>query len=274
MAFVDRVARLLGVGGAASLRGLGVPPGLRTEVPSLLSTAPAAADAKATPLARRLAAGTGIALDGLGGSGPGGRITRADVERAAAPVPPPVPAPVPAPAVTIAAPRFTLSADVVADAALALCARFDRGLVLADVVAKAAALALRKVPEVNAEWSEAAIRRRTTIDVALGAAVITDADCKGLAEIAAWRGAERPAGFTIEVSAAQSITPVLPPPQAAALGLGAATQRPVVRDGALAVAHVATLTLSADHRVVDGATAARFLDAVKDLVENPVTLLL
>jgi len=282
MSFVDRVARLLGIEAAGSLRGLGIPPGHRALVPSLLHTAPGGDDrARATALARRIAAGTGIALDGIDGSGPGGRITRADILRIAAPpvAPLPAPAPAPAPVGKNAVPHFYLSADCGVDAALMLCARFDAGLGLADVVVKAVALALRKVPEINAEWGDDAIRRRRSIDVAFAATVVADADRIGLVDIAAARvsplSADRPAGFTIaDGGGAQTFTPVIAPPQAAALGLGAAEQRAVVRDGVLVVATMATLTLAADHRVVDGATGARFLATVKDLLENPVTLLL
>ncbi len=108
----------------------------------------------------------------------------------------------------------------------------------------------------NASWTDTAVRRYSAVDVSVAVAVpdglitpiVRDAGGKGLAAIS--------------------------PPQGCILAVGAGAQRPVVKDGALAVATVMTCTLSIDHRAVDGATGARFLGAFKKLIEDPLTMLL
>ena len=180
-------------------------------------------------------------------------------------------------------------------------ARRDGGLKLSinDFALCAAALALRSVPEANASWTERAVRRHGCIDLAMAIAteaglmapVIRHADRKGLAELAC-RGPRplparprRPApsrgvpGGTFTVSnlgmyGMDSIYAIVNPPQAAILGLGAAAERPVAQDGQVIVATMMTCTLSADHRVLDGATGARFLSAFKDFMEQPLTMIL
>ena len=288
----------------------------------------------ASPLARRMAAQAGIDLAALSGSGPRGRIVKRDIEaaldaRAAAPpqpepaAPPAAPAPAPpAGAVEIpnsgmrktiarrlaeskrTIPHFYLTVDCEIDALLKtradLNARSDAyRLSVNDFAVRAAALALRKVPEANAAWTDAATLRRTTVDVAVAVAVegglvtpvVRGADNKGLAEISAemadfaararagkllpeeYQGG----GFSISnlgMYGVREFAAVINPPQAGILAVGAGEQRPVVRDGALAVATVMTCTLSGDHRVIDGAIGARFLAAFKGLVEDPLTMLL
>ena len=168
-----------------------------------------------------------------------------------------------------------------------------------DFALRAAALALRKVPEANVSWTEAATRRYRRIDLAVAVAteaglvapVIRDADRKGLAELAeevrdlasrAREGRLRPEeldGGTFTVSnlgmfGVDAIYAIVNPPQAGILGLGAAQPRPVAEDGSVVVATVMTCTLSADHRVLDGATGARFLGEFKRLIERPLRMML
>lgn len=287
----------------------------------------------ASPLARRMAAQAGIDLAALTGSGPRGRIVKRDVEAALAKAPAEVPAPAPeapAPAPvpegaavtevpnsgmrkTIArrlaeskreVPHFYLTVDCEIDSLLAirkdLNARSDAcKLSVNDFVVRAAALALRKVPEANASWTEAATLRYDTVDIAVAVAVegglvtpvVRRADGKGLAEISAemadfaarardgkllpeeYRGG----GFSISnlgMYGIREFAAVINPPQAGILAVGAGEARPVVKDGALAVATVMSCTLSGDHRVIDGAIGARFLAAFKGLVEDPLTMLL
>jgi pyruvate dehydrogenase E2 component (dihydrolipoamide acetyltransferase) len=168
-----------------------------------------------------------------------------------------------------------------------------------DFVIRAVALALRKVPAANASWTETAIRRYERVDVSVAVAipdglitpVIHGADGKGLATISnamkdlaarARDGKLTPEdyqGGTFSVSnlgmfGIREFAAVINPPQGCILAVGAGEQRPVVRDGALAVATVMSCTLSIDHRVVDGATGAALLAAFKKLIEDPLSMLL
>ena len=168
-----------------------------------------------------------------------------------------------------------------------------------DFVIRAAALALRQVPAANASWSDEAIilweRADISVAVALDDGLITPivrgADLKGLAQIAAETRdlaqrartgklkLEEFQGGTFSISnlgmfGIKDFQAVINPPQGAILAVGAGEQRPVVKAGALAIATVMTCTLSVDHRVVDGATGARFLQAFKKLIEDPLSMLL
>ena len=289
----------------------------------------------ASPLSRRLAALAGVDLGQLKGSGPGGRIVKADIEAAvsgSAPKPAAAPAPVPAP-VTRAempslpaydefpnsnvrkvvarrlteskqqAPHFYLSLDCRIDALLKLRTELNTrdGVKLSvnDLVIKAAALALRQVPAANASYTEATIRRYKTVDISVAVAIpdglitpiVKNADVKGLAQISsemkdlatrARAGKLKPEEFqggTFSISnlgmyGIREFAAVINPPQGAILAVGAGEPRPVVKDGALAIATVMTVTLSVDHRVVDGAVGAEYLAAFKKLVEDPLAMML
>ena len=288
----------------------------------------------ASPLARRMAAQAGIDLASLSGSGPRGRIVKRDIEAAlakadAAPAPsapaPRAPEAPPAPGSGVVAvpntgmrktiarrlaeskqtvPHFYLTVDCDIDALLKtrkeLNARSDAyRLSVNDFVVKAAALALRKTPEANASWTDAATLRYERVDIAVAVAVegglvtpvVRDADNKGLAEISAemadfaarardgklkpeeYRGG----GFSVSnlgMYGVREFAAVINPPQAGILAVGAGEKRPAVRDGALAIATMMSCTLSGDHRAIDGAIGARFLAAFKGLVEDPLTMLL
>src|SRR5438105_6205873 len=168
-----------------------------------------------------------------------------------------------------------------------------------DFVIRAAALALRQVPAANASWSDEAILLWERVDIAVAVAlddglitpIIKGADQKGLAQIARESKdlAERARagklkleefqGGTFSISnlgmyGIREFAAVINPPQGGILAVGLGEQRPIVRDGRLAVATVMTCTLSGDHRVVDGAVGAQFLAAFKKLVEDPLTMLL
>ena len=293
-------------------------------------------DVKASPLARSMASQAGLDLSSLRGSGPRGRVVKADVLKALgfgpgleAPSQPPYPATGPAPAwaetpfdeiphvrmrQVIARrlgeskrtiPHFYLAVNCQIDALLRLrselqphCAGGPK-LSINDFALRATALALRKVPEVNASWTDGATRRFRRVDLAVAVAtesglitpIVRDADRKGLAELAAevrdlaararegrLRPEEHQGGtFTVSNLGMYGIDEsyaIVNPPQAGILGLGAAEPRPVVRDGSIVVATMMTCSLSADHRVLDGATGARFLSAFKVLIERPVTMML
>ena len=168
-----------------------------------------------------------------------------------------------------------------------------------DFVVRATALALRQVPAANASWSDEAILQWDTVDIAVAVAledglitpIVKQADRKGLATIAnetkdlaarARAGKlklEEFQGGTFSISnlgmfGVREFAAVINPPHGGILSVGAGEQRPVVKNGALAVATVMSCTLSCDHRVVDGAVGAQFLAAFKKLVEDPLTMLL
>jgi pyruvate dehydrogenase E2 component (dihydrolipoamide acetyltransferase) len=288
----------------------------------------------ASPLARRMAKEAGLELARMQGSGPRGRIVRADVEAAletgVPPVGPPaaVEAPGFAPFVEVplslmrkaiaermieskrAAPHFYLTIDCEVDSLLDIRHEINSrrgddagegGLQLSvnDFVVRAAALALDQVPAANVSWTEDGLRQYQRADIAVAVAVrgglvapvIRDAGGKGLAAISnemrelaarAREGKLAPEeyqGGTFTVSnlgmfGIKEFAAILNPPQACILAVGRAEQRPVVKDGELAVANVMTCTLSIDHRAVDGAIGAEFLAAFKRLIEYPPTMLL
>ena len=285
----------------------------------------------ATPLARRIAADRGIALDHLTGSGPHGRILRRDVEAAPALSPQAAPASVSATNVPVVAgaselvvnsqmrksiasrlqdskqqaPHFYLTIDCQIDELLrarrALNDKAAEGVKISlnDLVIRAAAMALMEVPDANVSWEGEHTRRFQHADIAMAVAIdgglvtpiIWAAETLGLAALSQTtadlaerarhgqlRAAEYSGGsFTISnlgMFGIREFAAVINPPQGAILAVGAGEQRPVVVDGALAVATVMTVTLSADHRVVDGAVGARWLQSFKGFVEDPVTMLL
>ena len=205
-------------------------------------------------------------------------------------------------------PHFYLSMDCRIDALLKLRkdlnARAPEGkggykLSVNDFIVRAAALAMRQVPAVNASWSEQAILLYDDIDIAVAVAtpgglitpIVRQADNKGLAQIAneikdlatrARDGKLAPhefqgGSFTISNLGMYGVTnfsAIINPPQSVILAVGAGEQRPVVTDGALAIATVMTCTLSVDHRSVDGALGAEYLAAFRKLIEEPLTMLL
>jgi len=287
----------------------------------------------ASPLARRIAADRNIALEGITGSGPYGRILRRDVESAAT-------APIVQTTATLAgatpagatqqgdsylvansqmrkaiasrlqdskqqAPHFYLTVDCVIDNLLearkSLNAKAAEGIKISvnDMIIRAAAMALIAVPEANASWEGENTRLFRHADIAMAVAIdgglitpiVWAAEQKGLAALsqvttdlaARARDGKLAANeytggsFTISnlgMFGVREFAAVINPPHGGILAVGAGEQRPIVIDGNLAVATVMSVTLSADHRAVDGAVGARWLQAFKGFVENPVTMLL
>jgi len=167
-----------------------------------------------------------------------------------------------------------------------------------DFVIKASAMALKAVPEANASYSPEGIALHHHADVAMAVAIdgglitpiIRKAETKTLSQIAteskdlAKRARDRKLkpeefqGGTFSVSnlgmfGIQSFASIINEPQGAIMSVGAGEQRPVVVNGQLAVATVMTVTLTCDHRVVDGAIGAKFLQVFKAMIEDPVTML-
>jgi pyruvate dehydrogenase E2 component (dihydrolipoamide acetyltransferase) len=290
----------------------------------------------ASPLARKLAFEGKIPLDRLKGSGPNGRIVKADVERALRGDLLPAldqPAGSKEPAAfsesagsefdliphtsmrkTIArrlteskqtVPHFYLTVDCEIDELLRvrkeLNDRAPDGVKVSvnDFVIKSLAGALRRVPGANASWTDDGIRLYKNVDVSVAVAldgglitpVVKNADSKGLGEISAnmvdLAGRARQGKLTPDEYQGGSISisnlgmfgikqfdAVINPPQGAILAVGAGEQRPVVKNGELAIATVMTCTLSCDHRVIDGALGAELLQAFKSLIEFPAAMLL
>ncbi len=164
---------------------------------------------------------------------------------------------------------------------------------------KATAAALRRVPAANASWTDDGIALYDDVDISVAVAtdgglitpIIRRADQKGVATISnemkdlaarARAGKLKPeefqgGGFSISnlgMFGVKSFSAIINPPQGGILAVGAGEQRPVVKDGALAVATVMTCTLSVDHRVVDGAVAAEWMAAFKSIVQDPLSLML
>jgi pyruvate dehydrogenase E2 component (dihydrolipoamide acetyltransferase) len=201
-------------------------------------------------------------------------------------------------------PHFYMTADCEIDRLLQFRAELngksdEYKISVNDFVIRAAALALRQVPAANASWSEEAILLWDSVDIAVAVAIedglitpiVKSADRKGLATIAKETrdliGRAREGklkldefqGGTFSISnlgmhGIREFAAVINPPHGGILAVGAGEKRPLVKDGALAIATVMTCTLSCDHRVVDGATGAAFLAAFKRLVEDPLTMLL
>jgi pyruvate dehydrogenase E2 component (dihydrolipoamide acetyltransferase) len=300
----------------------------------------------ASPLARRIATQKGVDLAGVTGSGPNGRIVKADVEgakpgaaapAAAASAPAAAAAPAaPTPAAPAALPDFGipiedqplsgmrktiarrlteskqqvphiyLSLDVRLDALLKLrgdvnASLAGRGVKVSvnDILIKALGVALEQVPVCNVAFAGDTIRQYNRADVSVAVSIpnglitpiIKDAAGKGLAKIStemsdlAKRAKEGKLAPTEYVGGTASLSnmgmmgiktfqAIINPPQAMILAIGAGEKRPwVLEDGSLGVATAMTITGSFDHRAIDGADGAKLMAALKDLIENPLSLL-
>ena len=322
------------------------------EVAVAAPAAPKAGGARvfASPLARRLAAEQGLDLTRLQGSGPHGRIVRADIDgakpqaAATAPVAAPVAAPAPAKAAgptgmsaetvmkiyadrkftevpldgmrrIIAArlteakqtiPHFYLRRDIRLDALMAFREQLNKGLEargvklsVNDFIIKACALALQAVPDANAVWAGDRILKLKPSDVAVAVAiegglftpVLKDAETKTLSALSAemkdlatraktkklapheYQGGSF-AISNLGMMGIDNFDAVINPPHGAILAVGAGVKKPVVmKDGTIGVATVMSVTLSVDHRVIDGALGAAFLKVMVELLENPIAML-
>jgi len=203
-------------------------------------------------------------------------------------------------------PHFYLTVDIELDELLALRKKLNaRGerdgikLSVNDFIIRAMALAIKRVPDANVQFAEDKLLRFARADIAVAVAVkgglitpvIRGAETKTLVQISAEMKAladkaragaltpEEYEGGTISLSnlgmyGIKQFDAVINPPQAAILAIGAGEPRAVVKDGEIAVATVMTATLSCDHRAIDGATGADYLAALKDLLEDPLALLL
>ncbi|MCW2530321.1 MAG: pyruvate dehydrogenase complex dihydrolipoamide acetyltransferase [Pseudonocardiales bacterium] len=329
------------------------PPEAETNAPDDAGDVPAPSGAAgsrvfASPIARRLARERDVDLAAVAATGPGGRISRRDLEvheaaaassktataetgvtspattvPAAASVAPAAPA---SPSTSGAwdevphtgmrkaiarrlteskstVPHFYLTADCRVDALLALRAQINESspvrISVNDLVVKAVAVAFADVPDANVTWTDTALRRHRTVDIAVAVAtdgglftpVLRDVGSQSVSAIStsitelAGRARERKLRQDELEGGAFSVTnlgmygtlefaAILNPPQSGILAVGAARKQPVVDDkGELAVASVMRCTLSVDHRAVDGALAAQWLAAFTKRIENPLSIL-
>jgi pyruvate dehydrogenase E2 component (dihydrolipoamide acetyltransferase) len=305
----------------------------------------------ASPLARRIAANNGVDLSGIAGSGPRGRIVKADVENAKAGAAKPaasapaaaggagIPGVAPLPDARLLypagsyvetphdsmrkaiakrltsaktlIPHYYLTVDCNLDALMAVREKMNAAapkgkdkvpaykLSVNDFIMKASAMALMKHPDVNASWTDTAILRHKDADVGVAVAldfglitpIIFKAQTKGLVEISnevkalAARAKEKKlkpseyegGGFSVSnlgMYGIKSFTSIINPPQSCIIAVGAGEERAIVKNGKIEIATVMTVTMSADHRVVDGGTGAKFLATLKQFIEEPASMLL
>jgi len=305
----------------------------------------------ASPLARRIAAGKGIDLSGITGTGPRGRIVKSDVENAKPGAAKPaavgapaasgggIPGVAPLPDARLLypagsyeetphdsmrkaiakrltsaktlIPHYYLTVDCNLDALMAVREKMNAAapkgkdkvpaykLSVNDFIMKASAMALMKHPDVNASWTDTAILRHKDADVGVAVAldfglitpIIFKAQTKGLVEISnevktlaalAKDKKLKPnqyegGGFSVSnlgMYGIKNFTSIINPPQSCIIAVGAGEERAIVKNGKIEVGVVMTVTMSADHRVVDGGTGAKFLQTLKTFIEEPASMLL
>lgn len=303
----------------------------RVEAQAVAPVAAAGGRARSSPLARKLAAQAGVELGEITGTGPNGRVIRADVEahlekRPAAGAPPRrVAAVVPSGQsrriphtrmrrtiadrmlqAKLSAPEIHVTVDVRMERTLAIRERLNKRLEpekiklsVGDFITKAVALALRAHPAVNASFEEDAIVEHGDVNIGIAVAldgglivpVLQQADQLGLRDIrlgtqalavAARQNKLNPRqmmGGTFTISnlgmyGVKQFDAILNLPEVGILAVGTTEERPVVENGQIVPGHVMTLTLTADHRAVDGATAAEFMRTLKEHLEEPASMLL
>ncbi|MBE7637314.1 pyruvate dehydrogenase complex dihydrolipoamide acetyltransferase [Sneathiella sp. P13V-1] len=319
--------------------------------PTAVTPAPAAPSSPqgsrvfSSPLARRVAADASLNIADIQGTGPRGRIIRADVDAfiaaggtaKAAPAPSAdapaaTPAPAAAPVVTTpphageheeipltgmrktiakrlteakqTIPHFYLTIECELDNLLAMRKELnsrgdDYKISVNDFIIRASALALKKLPAANAIWGGDKILQYKDIDISVAVAVegglitpvVKNADKRGLADISnnmkelagkARDGKLMPEEYqggcfsisNLGMFGIKEFSAVINPPQSAILAVGAGEQRPIVKDGELTVATMMSVTLSCDHRVIDGALGAELLKYFKGYIEEPLTMML
>lgn len=284
----------------------------------------------ASPLVRRLVRERNMNPADLVGSGPGGRIIKRDldaylergdaratpvVHRSAGDRPPPRIEPASPMRRTIArrltqstqsVPHYYLTIDVDAEALLRArtaineeLAREDEKVSINDLIIKACASALRRMPAANVSWLDGDIHYHQVVDISVAVAipdglitpVVRDADQKGVLEISrevrelATRARARQlqpeefTGGTFSVSnlgmfGIEDFTAIINPPEGAILAVGTIREEPVLRRGEVVSGQRMRVTLSCDHRVIDGATGAQWLAILKRMLEQPTTMLI
>ena len=317
-------------------------PATATSLPPAAAVAASGERVSASPLAKRIAEQSGVDLAQVQGTGPHGRVIKADVEEALVKGVAQGGTTTNVAAIAVSSgrnpiefteipnsgmrktiakrlteskqqvPHFYLSLDCELDCLLAARKQMNDAaeaaagkdgkpaykLSVNDMVIKAVAMALRDVPAANASWTDAAIQQYNNVDISVAVAIdgglitpiVKNADQKGLGQIAneakdliarARAGKLQPSeyqggGFSISnlgMYGIKNFNAIINPPQGCILAVGAGEERVVVKRGEFKAVNVMTVTLSCDHRVVDGAVGAEFLSAFKRYVESPVLML-
>ncbi|KAF9139411.1 pyruvate dehydrogenase complex dihydrolipoamide acetyltransferase component (E2) [Linnemannia schmuckeri] len=335
--FADFTAADAGAAGAAAPAATEEKEASKAEAPKAaaapkaaetVNAAPSRSDAErifASPIAKKIANEKNINLGDLSGSGPNGRILKADVESytpaaKAAPAPATKAAPAPAAAAPagaaytdipvtnmrkIIAQRLTESKQTVPHYYVTVEMEMDKVMKLREVlnkssedkyklsvndfIVKASALALKAVPEANSSWMNGSIRQYHSSDICVATStptglitpIVANAETKGLATISNQLAPHEYQGGTFTISnmgmyGIKHFTAIINPPQSCILAVGATEKRvvPGAEDGEYRTASIMAVTLSSDHRTVDGAVAAQFLKAFKGYMENPLKMLL
>lgn len=286
-------------------------------------------DVKASPLAKRMAKEAGLNIESLTGTGPKGRVVKSDIEQAiknggsssnitrnnveVTSIPNDNMRKVIASRLLQSkqhVPHFYLSVDCELDKLLEVrkdlneAAQIDAEsgkpvykLSVNDLIIKAVAKGLKKIPQANASWTDDAIMQYNNVDVSVAVAtegglitpIVKNADQKSLPAISnemkdlagrARKNLLKPeefqgGGFSISnlgMYGIKNFSAIVNPPQGCILAVGSGEQRVVVKNGEITTATVMSVTLSCDHRVVDGAVGAEFLAAFKGFIERPVTM--
>ncbi|GFZ86375.1 dihydrolipoyllysine-residue acetyltransferase component of pyruvate dehydrogenase complex [Rickettsiales bacterium] len=270
---------------------------------------------KASPLARRIAAQQNIDLSKISGSGPYGRIVKDDIMSQM---------PIQAEKREVAGqeiskmrkaiakrllestqniPHFYLTIDCEIDSLLKLKSAINENgehkITVNDLIIKAAALSIARLPEMNCSWGEEQIMQNNAIDISFAVAIedglitpiVKNADQKSISQISseikhlASKAQENKltpeefegGSFTVSnlgMYGIKSFIAIINPPQSAILAIGKGEKRPVARGEKIEVAMLMTATLSCDHRIIDGAIGANFMKIFKEYIENPVSMLI
>ncbi len=283
-------------------------PSRTTASPAVSVTRQEAVDVKVSPKARRMAKELGVDLSKVVGTGPGGIISGEDVEAAAKATPAPVAGPVALSTIGrlmaerttqswTTAPHFFLVREIDASGLIAAREKHGKAITHTDLLVAIVARTLVKHPKMNASWTGSAIQLNPNVNVSIAiavkdgvvGAVIPNADTATLPAISAKRQdlAERAragrlhppdvTGGTFTISnlgmfGVDAFSAIITPPQAAVLAVGRIADRVVPVNGLIGIRPILTMTLSSDHRVVDGAQAAAFLKDVAEALTNAQSL--
>lgn len=279
---------------------------------------------KASPLAKRIADEKNINLANVSGTGPHGRIVRADLENVSSAkvmtqqnicYSNSEPSYIPNNNIRkIIAKRLVESKQTIPHFYLNISCNIDKLLAMRkeingalddsskisvnDMVIKASAKALRKVPEANSSWTEEHIIRYNTVDISVAVAIdgglitpiIKNADLKSVVDISAEmkdlasrarQNKLKPEEFqggnfsisNLGMYGIKNFNAIINPPQSCIIAVGAGEERVIAKNGAMQIANMVDITLSCDHRVVDGAVGANFLKELKFFIENPVMMM-
>ncbi|WP_341818854.1 pyruvate dehydrogenase complex dihydrolipoamide acetyltransferase [Wolbachia endosymbiont (group B) of Ennomos erosarius] len=274
---------------------------------------------KISPLAKKIAQNEGVNVQQLKGTGPYGRIIKADVlESLGSGIHTESPEKdtivevsnirqVIAQRLTESkqnVPHFYLAIDCQVDKLISLkneinSADENNKVTINDLVIKAVAFSMKKFPDINSSWIDNKILRYSNIDISIAVAledglitpIVKNADKKGILSISkevkdlvsrARSGKLKPeefqgGGFTISnlgMFGIKAFSAIINPPQSCIMAVGASKKQPIVMNEKIEIAEIMTVTLSVDHRAVDGALGAKFLNAFKHYIENPLVMLI